>query len=97
MNDESRGAYNTNSQVKFKTTRLRSSLWDYSWAYILAKGNIIVNNTAAPGAGANNVNKKVVFKNCAPSTDRKSEIINVERDNAKDIDIVMPMYNRIQW
>ena len=37
---------------------LRSSLCDYSDAYILAKGNISINNTAAAGADANNANKK---------------------------------------
>ena len=37
---------------------LRSSLCDYSDAYILAKGNISVNNTAAAGAAAKNVTKK---------------------------------------
>ena len=30
INDESRGAYNTNSQTKVKTTMLKSSLRDYS-------------------------------------------------------------------
>ena len=38
MNDESRGTYNVNSQMKFETTMLRSSLCDYSDAYILVKG-----------------------------------------------------------
>ena len=47
---------------------LRSSLGEYSDAYILAKGNIAVNNTAAAGADAGNTNKKVIFKNCAPFT-----------------------------
>ena len=47
---------------------LRSSLCDYSDAYILVKGNIAVNNTAGAGAAANNTNKKVIFKNCAPFT-----------------------------
>ena len=41
INDESRGAYNVNSQIKFKTTMLKSSLCDYSDAYILVKGTII--------------------------------------------------------
>ena len=45
---------------------LKSSLCNYSNAYILVKGNIGVNNTAAQGAAANNTNKKVIFKNCAP-------------------------------
>ena len=44
---------------------LRSSFCDYCDAYILVKGNITVNNTAADGAVANNTNKKVIFKNCA--------------------------------
>ena len=66
INDESRGAYNVNSQIKFKTTMLKSSLRDYSDTYILFKGTITVNNTAAQGAAANNTNKKVIFKNCAP-------------------------------
>ena len=65
INDESRGAYNVNSQSKFKTTMLKFSLCDYSDAYILVKGTISVNNTAAADANANNTNKKVIFKNCA--------------------------------
>ena len=97
INDESRGAYNVNSQIKFKTTMLKSSLCDYSDAYILVKGTITVNNTAAQGAAANNTNKKVIFKNCAPFTNCISEINNTQIDNAKDIDIVMPMYHLIEY
>ena len=97
INDESRGAYNVNSQIKFKTTMLKSSLCDYSDAYILVKGTITVNNTAAKGAAANNTNKKVIFKNCAPFNNCISEINNTQIDNAKDIDIVMPMYNLIEY
>ena len=94
INDESRGAYNVNSQIKFKTTMLKSSLCDYSDAYILVKGTISVNNTAA----VNNTNKKVIFKNCAPFTNCISEINNTQIDNAKDIDIVTtPMYNLIEY
>ena len=66
INDESRGTYSVNRQINFKTSVLRSSLCDYSDAYILVKGNISVNNTAAADADANNTNKKVIFKNCAP-------------------------------
>ena len=97
INDESRGAYNVNSQIKFKTTMLKSSLFDYSDAYILVKGTISVNNTAAQGAAANNTNKKVIFKNCAPFTNCISEINNTQIDSAKDIEFVMPMYNLIQY
>ena len=97
INDESRGAYNVNSQIKFKTTMLKSSLCDYSDAYILVKGTINVNNTAAQGAAANNTNKKVIFKNCVPFTNCISEINNTQVDNAKDIDIAMSMYNLIEY
>ena len=54
INDDIRGAYSPNKQIRFKTAMVRSSLCDYGDAYILAKGNISVNNTAA----ANNTTKK---------------------------------------
>ena len=76
---------------------LKSSLCDYSDAYILVKGTITINNTAAADAAANNRNKKVIFKNCAPFTNCISEINNTQIDNAKDIDFVMPMYNLIEY
>ena len=76
---------------------LKSSLCDCSDAYILIKGTISVNNTAAAGAAVNNINKKVIFKNCAPFTNCISEINKTQIDNAKDIDIVMPMYNLIEY
>ena len=60
---------------------------------MLVKGNILVNNTAAAQVAANNRNKKVIFKNCAPFTNCISKINNTQEDNAKDIDIVMRMYN----
>ena len=93
INNESRGTYNISSQIKFKTTMLKSSLCDYSDAYVLVKGTITVNNTAAANDDANNTNKKVIFKNCAPFTICISEINNTQVDNAKDLDIVMPMDN----
>ena len=47
---------------------LGSSSCDYSDAYILVKGNITVNNNAGAGAGVNNFDKRVLFRNCAPFT-----------------------------
>ena len=93
INDEARGAYSSNKQIKFKASMLRSSLCDYSDAYILNKGNITVNNTASDGAAANNTNKKVILKNWTPFTSCISKINNEQIDNAEYIDIVMPMYN----
>ena len=93
INDESRGTYNANSQTKFKTIVLRSSFCDYSDAYILVKGTITVNNTAAADADTNNTNKKVIFKNCSIFSSCISEVDNIQIDNAKILDIVMNMYN----
>ena len=83
-------------KIKFKTTMLKSSLCDCSDAYILPKGTITVNDTSGADADANNTNKKVIFKNSAPFTNCISETNNTQVDNAKDIDIVMPMYNLIE-
>ena len=95
INDEARGTYSPNKQIKFKTSMLRSSLCDYSDAYILVKGNITVNNTAA--AAAKNNNKNLIFKNCVPFTNCISKINNAQIDNAENIDIVMSMYNLIEY
>ena len=98
INDESRETYNFNSQIKFKTTMLKSSLCDYSDAYILVKGTITVNNAAAAAAAdANNTNKKVIFKNCSIFSSCISEVSNIQMDNAKDLDVVMNMYNLIEY
>ena len=97
INDESRGMYNANSDTEFKTTMLKSSLCDYSDAYILVQGTVTVPNTAAADTNANNVGKKVIFKNCAPCTNCISAIKNIHIDNAKDIDVVMSMYNLLKY
>ena len=99
INDESRGTYNVNSQIKFKTTMLKSSLCDYSDAYILIKGTITITGAGDDAAArqADERDKGVVFKNCAPFTNCISEINNTQVGNAKDIDIVIPMYNLIEY
>ena len=96
-NDESRGTYNVNSQIKFKTTMLKASLCDYSGAFVHVKGTITANNTSVADADANNTNKKIIFKNCTPFTIYIIEINNTQVDSAKDINIVMPMYNLIEY
>ena len=98
INDESRGTYNVNSQIKFKPTMLKSSLCDYSDAYILVKGTITITGAGADAAArqADERDEGVAFKNCAPFTNCISEINNTQVDNVKDINIVMPMYNLIE-
>ena len=102
INDESREKYNVklnNSQIKFKTTMLKSSLCDYSDAYILVKGTITITGARADAAArqVDERDKGVAFKNCAPFTNCISETNNTQVDNAKDIDIVMPMHNLIEY
>ena len=96
INDQSVGVYNNN---RFKPTMLKSSLCNYSDANILVKGRITITGAGvAPAARwEDGKNKGVIFKNCAPFTNCKSEINNTEIDNAKDIDVIMPMYNFIEY
>ena len=67
---------------------VKSNLCDYSDAYILVKGTV---------GDTNNTNKKVILKNCAPFSNCISEIYNRQVDNAKDIGIVIAMYNLIEY
>ena len=97
-NDESRGNY-ANSDIRFKTAMLRSSLCDYVNSYILVKGTITITGAGNDAAArqADERNKGVTFKNCAPFTKCISRINNTGIDNAHDIDIVMPMCNLIEY
>ena len=97
INDQSRGVCNTNRDIRFKDTKLNSSLCDYSYAYILVKGTITGAGDEAEARQADERNKIVIFKNCAPFINCKSEINNTEIDDAKDIYIVMPMYNITEY
>ena len=78
---------------------LKCRLCDYSDAYILVKGTITINGRGVDAAARqpDERDKIVIFKNCAPFTNCISEINNTQIDNAKDIDIVMPMYNLIEY
>ena len=58
---------------------------------MLIKETESVGNMAAADSGANNINKKVIFRSCPPFTDCVSEINNTQIDNAKNIDVVMSM------
>ena len=92
---------NVSSDITLKSTMLKSSLCDYSDAYILVKEKIKITITGegadAAARQADERDKGVIFKNCAPFINCKSEINNIEIDNAKDIHIVMPMYNLIEY
>ena len=107
INDESRGNY-ANGDIKFKTAMLRSNLYDYADSCILVKGTITITGSAVPPAlrteaqllaarQADERDKEVTFKNCAPFTKCISRINNTDIDSAHDIDIVIPMYNLIEY
>ena len=95
INDESRGTYNKDNQIRFKTSVLRSSLCDYSDAYILVKGTVTVEKETA---GAQNIAyEKVIFKNFATFTSCIDRINNTQVDDAQYIDVVILMYNLIEY
>ena len=97
IKDDARGTYNTNSQIKFKTWMLKSSLYDYKDAYILFKGRVTITGEGAEAneRQADKRNKEIIFKNCSPFIDCIIKINNTQVDNAKDLHVVMPMYNLI--
>ena len=78
---------------------LRSNLCDYADSYILVKGTITITGAGDDEAvrRADERNKGVTFKNCAPFTKCISRINNTDIDNAHDVDIVMPMYNLLEY
>ena len=78
---------------------LRSSLCNYADAYILVKGTITITGKGDDDAvkRLDERDKGVTFKNCVPFTKCISRINNTDIDNAQDIDIVMPMYNLIEY
>ena len=69
INDESRATYTGNS-IKFKTTMLKSNLCDYADAYILVNGRVTITGAGDDAAArqADERDKGVTFKNCAPFT-----------------------------
>ena len=75
--------------IKFETKVIKSNLCDYSYVYILVTGDI----TEAGG----DANTRVAFKNCAPFTKFITHINNEHVDSAENLDIIMPMYNLIEY
>ena len=91
--DQSGGNYNVNKEIRIKTSMLTSDLCDYSDAYIVVKGDI----TLEGDNDANKRNKNLAFKNNAPFINCISKINGVKIDNAEDLDVVMPMYNLLEY
>ena len=91
---------NKNKSIRFKTPMLRSNLCDYSDAYILVKGTITV---TAPGVNnnVNNIrdkrNRPVILKNNAPFFSCITRINGELIEDVDDLDIVMSMYNLLEY
>ena len=84
--------YKPSKQIRFKTSMLRSDLCDYSDAYIAVEIVTVEGNNKIDTG-----NRFLAFKNNTPFTDCISKINNTLMDNAEDLDIVMPMYNLLQY
>ena len=92
VSDQSGEAYSINKQIRFKRSMLRSDLCDFSNAYIVVKGTIAITRP-----NNNTYDKKLTFKNNAPFISYITKINNTLIDNAEDLDIVMPMYNLLEY
>ena len=90
--DQPEKSYNVNIEIRIKTPMLRAALCDFNDAYIVVKRDITV--TEPDNAKRN---KSVAFKNNEPFINCISKINGVQVDNAEDLDVVMPMYNLLQY
>ena len=84
--------YKPSNQISFKTSMLRSDLYDFSGSYIVVRGTI-----AATNPDNNAYDKKLPLKNNAPFVSCISKVNNTLFDNAEDLDVVMPAYNLLKY
>ena len=91
--DQSGKDYRVNKDIRIKTPMLRSDLSHFSDAYIAVKGDI----TLEGDNNANKRNKNLAFKSNAPFINCISKIKGVQIDNAGDLDVIMPMYNLLEY
>ena len=91
--NQSEKNYNPNKKIRIKTSMLRSDLCDFSDAYIVVEGDI----TLEGDNDANKRNKNLAFKNNAPFINCLWKTNGVKIDNAEDLEVVMPMYNLLEY
>ena len=93
INDQNNGDYGngneSDSTIKFETKVIKPDLCDYSDVYILVTGKI----TTVGG----NDHTKLAFRNCAPFIKCITHINDEHVENAEDLDIIMPMYNLLEY
>ena len=91
--DQSEKNYNPNKEIRIKTPMPRSGLCNFRDAYVVVKGDITVEGNN----NANKRNKNLVFKNNAPFINCITKINGIKIDNAEDLDVVMSMYNLLEY
>ena len=93
INDQNNTEYaegnENDSNTKFETKLIKSSVSDYSDAYVIVTGNILATN--------GNADNKVAFKNYAPFTRCVTHINNELVETAENLDVIMPLYNLIEY
>ena len=93
VQSQSGNTYNMSKPIRFKTSMLRSDLCDYSDAYVWVKGKITV---TGPNNNAN-FDRRLTLKNNAPFISCISKINGELVENAEGLDIVIPMYNLLEY
>ena len=97
VHDQSGKTYNTNKQIRFKTSLLTSDLCDYSDAHIVVKGIITVSTTVGVNEIRDKKNRPLAFKNNVPFISCILQINGTLVENAEDLEIVIPMYNLLNY
>ena len=93
VQSQSGNTYHTSKPIRFKTSMLRSDLCNYLNAYVWVKGKITVTD---PNNNAN-FDRRLTLKNNAPFISCISKINDELVENAEDLDIVIPMYNLLEY
>ena len=86
---QSNANYDVGNEIIYNIEVLKSNLCDYNDDYILVRGNITI--------AGHNLATEVAFKNCAPFTKCITKIDGTIIDDAEDLDLVIPMYNLIEY
>ena len=89
-NEENR--YKPGQQIRFRTPMLRSDLLDYSDACI-----VVEETRTDLGGHIDEYDRTLAFKNNSPFISCISKINNTVTDNVEDLDVVMPVYNLLEY
>ena len=89
VNDQSNANYDTGNEIIYNAEVLKSNLYGFNDLYILVKRNITI--------AGHNLATDIAFKNCATFTKRITKTDGTAIDDANDLDLIMPMYNLIEY